>query len=167
MWMNLDIHIRLATSKDIPDILKIEKKCFREPWTKPIFKMMLKHTSLDDKGQVPHNFYVSELLDDIIGYIIWENEYIYRNDDDNMSFIGHIMNLAITSKQRRHGFGRMLLEFAFKKMRDGGINNCYLEVRESNLPAIGLYESVGMSYNKRLKNYYFNEDGLTYFKKLQ
>jgi [ribosomal protein S18]-alanine N-acetyltransferase len=167
MWMNLDIHIRLASLKDISTILQIEKDCFEEPWTKPIFKMMLKRTSLNDEGQGSHNFYVSELLDEIVGYIIWENEYIYRNDDDSMSFIGHIMNLAIASKQRRRGFGRLLIEFAFNKMRAGGINNCYLEVRESNLPAICLYESVGMSYNKRLKNYYFSEDGLTYFKKLQ
>ena len=164
--MNLDIQIRLATSKDLPDILDIEKKCFKEPWTKPIFKMMLKRPFLDDKEQVPHNFYVGELLDEIIGYIIWENEYIYRNPNDNMSFIGHILNLAIKSNYRRKGFGKSLIEITFKKMRDIGINQCYLEVRESNFPAIRLYESVGMSYRKRLKNYYFNEDGLTYFRKL-
>ena len=164
--MNLGIDIRHATSKDLSDILKIEKSCFEEPWTKPIFKLMLTNPSLNEKDPRFHNFYVSELLNEIVGYIIWENEYIYKNNDDIMSFIGHIMNLAIASDKRRKGFGRLLIEFAFKKMREGGINNCYLEVRESNLPAIRLYESVGMSYRKRLKNYYFNEDGLTYFRRL-
>ena len=164
--MNLDIDIRHATSKDLSDILKIEKSCFEEPWTKQIFKMMLRSPSLNDKDAVSHNFYVCELLDEIVGYMIWENEYIYSDNDDGMSFIGHIMNFAIASDKRRKGFGRLLLEFAFKKMKDGGINTCYLEVRESNLTAIRLYESVGMSYHKRLKNYYFNEDGLTYFRKL-
>ena len=164
--MNLGIDIRYATLKDLSDILKIEKSCFVEPWTKPIFKLMLRSPSLNDKDPVSHNFYVCELLDEIIGYIIWENEYIYTNNDDNISFIGHIMNLAIASDKRRKGFGRLLIEFAFKKMRDGGISDCYLEVRESNLPAIRLYENVGLSYRKRLKNYYFNEDGLTYFRKL-
>ena len=166
MQKNLGIEIRHAASKDLSDIVKIEKSCFVDPWTKPIFKIMLRNPSLNDKDQGSHNFYVCVLLDEILGYIIWENEYIYRNDDESISFIGHIMNLAIAPDKRRKGFGRMLIEFAFKEMRDGGINNCYLEVRENNFPAISLYEIVGMSYSKRLKNYYFNEDGLTYFKKL-
>ena len=166
MKVNLDIHIRLATLKDLPDILEIEKECFKEPWTEPIFRMMLRSHHLDDDGQTSHNFYVCELLHKVVGYTIWENEYFNRNDDDVLIFISHIMNLAIAPDQRRKGFGRMLIEFAFKRIREGGINDCYLEVRVSNLPAIRLYESVGMSYRKRLKNYYYNEDGLTYFKKL-
>ena len=149
MKVNLDIHIRLATLKDLTDILEIEKECFKEPWTEPIFRMILRSHPLDDDRQTSHNFYVCELLHKIVGYTIWENEYF-----------------AIASDQRRKGFGRMLIEFAFKKIREGRINDCYLEVRENNLPAIRLYESVGMSYRKRLKNYYFNEDGLVYFRKL-
>ena len=166
MKVNLDIHIRLATLKDLTDILEIEKECFKEPWTEPIFRMILRSHPLDDDRQTSHNFYVCELLHKIVGYTIWENEYFNRNDDDVLIFIAHIMNLAIASDQRRKGFGRMLIEFAFKKIREGRINDCYLEVRENNFPAISLYEIVGMSYSKRLKNYYFNEDGLTYFKKL-
>lgn len=166
MKLNLDIRIRLATSKDLPDILEIEKECFIEPWTELIFRMMLRGHHFDHGGQASPNFYVCELLHKVVGYIIWENEYFNRNDDDVLIFIAHIMNLAIASDQRRKGFGRMLIEFAFKRIREGGINDCYLEVRESNSPAIHLYESVGMLYRKRLKNYYFNEDGLTYFRKL-
>lgn len=67
-----------------------------------------------------------------------------------------ILNFAVIPEMRKQGIGRMLLSGIIESCRNNGIENFYLEVRESNVPAIRLYESFGFEkYNFR-KNYYRN-----------
>ena len=61
-----------------------------------------------------------------------------------------ILNLAIEPDYRRRGIARALLR---ESMKSGA---WFLEVRESNLPAIRLYESLGFRPVGQRKNYYFD-----------
>ncbi len=61
-----------------------------------------------------------------------------------------ILNLAVAPDQRRRGIARRLLQEEL--LRAGG--EWYLEVRESNAAAIGLYASVGFKIAGRRPGYY-------------
>ena len=61
-----------------------------------------------------------------------------------------ILNLAIEPEYRRRGIARALLR---ESMKSGA---WFLEVRESNLPAIRLYESLGFRPVGHRNNYYFD-----------
>jgi ribosomal-protein-alanine N-acetyltransferase len=75
-----------------------------------------------------------------------------------------IESIAVAPGHRHRGIGRMLVQ----ALIDAAITNkaqfIFLEVRESNLAARGLYESCGFRQYSRRKAYYSNpdEDALLY-----
>lgn len=65
-----------------------------------------------------------------------------------------ILRVAISPNYRRLGYGRFLLNEVRRKVIERGITSCYLEVRESNSPAISLYRSFDfMPYGRRSRFY--------------
>jgi ribosomal-protein-alanine N-acetyltransferase len=73
-----------------------------------------------------------------------------------------ILNMAVSSAQRRRGIGSKLLSFALNSAREGGVVRVYLEVRASNEAAITLYMGHGFRECGRRPRYYGNpiEDAL-------
>ena len=65
-----------------------------------------------------------------------------------------IHNIAVHPALQCSGFGQLLLAAMLAQARDGGAAYCYLEVRESNLPARRLYERLGFNRDGVRKNYY-------------
>ena len=63
-----------------------------------------------------------------------------------------ILNLAVDPSQRRRGVARALLQAELGR----GKNQWFLEVRESNLGAIRLYQSAGFRVAGRRESYYSN-----------
>jgi ribosomal-protein-alanine N-acetyltransferase len=61
-----------------------------------------------------------------------------------------ILNMAIDPGARRRGTARFLLESTLARW----LGTWFLEVRESNLAAIRLYESIGFVRVGRRENYY-------------
>jgi ribosomal-protein-alanine N-acetyltransferase len=90
----------------------------------------------------------------VIGYIVWEEYY-----DESHS---HILNLAIHSEQRQKGYGKRLLDYALRSMKEAKMVTCELEVRESNHWARHLYENAGMMAVDRREGYYEPEDAIIY-----
>ena len=65
---------------------------------------------------------------------------------------GSITELAVHPDYRRRGIAKMLIEQAEKSAAD--LSSTFLEVRESNTPAIMLYKSVGFEEIGRRLDYY-------------
>jgi len=65
-----------------------------------------------------------------------------------------ILNLAVDPAHRRRGIAMRLMEAELD--RAGGSGAWFLEVRESNLGAIGLYRSLGFHVAGRRADYYQN-----------
>ena len=68
-----------------------------------------------------------------------------------------ILNLAVDPAYRRRGIARRLLEHQLieHRLRQAKVS-WFLEVRESNAPAIRLYESLGFLACGRREDYYSN-----------
>jgi ribosomal-protein-alanine N-acetyltransferase len=69
---------------------------------------------------------------------------------------GEILNLAVIPKCRRQGVGRMLVEELFEVFKREHVVEVFLEVRESNLAAIAIYESLGFREVGKRPRYYQN-----------
>jgi len=69
-----------------------------------------------------------------------------------------VLDVAVAAKHRRQGNARFLLEEFLRLVREHGIRGIFLEVRESNVPAIALYQNFGFSTSGRRPNYYQQPD---------
>jgi ribosomal-protein-alanine acetyltransferase len=65
-----------------------------------------------------------------------------------------ILNISVVPDARRQGFGRALLQQFLEDARQFGAEQCFLEVRVSNVAAIMLYERAGFAPIARRNNYY-------------
>ncbi len=65
-----------------------------------------------------------------------------------------LRNMAVDPEHRHQGVGRALLETARDRMIQAGAKRVFLEVRESNKPALTLYYSVGFAIHSRRADYY-------------
>jgi len=75
-----------------------------------------------------------------------------------------IENVIVDESHRKHGLGSFLVQELLEEARKAGVGSIILEVRESNLPALRLYESIGFKQEGRRENYYNRpvEDALLY-----
>ncbi len=66
----------------------------------------------------------------------------------------HLLNLMVTPRQRRRGWGARLVTMAMQQAARENGRELLLEVRRSNGPAIRLYKSLGFLEIGRRKGYY-------------
>lgn len=65
-----------------------------------------------------------------------------------------ILNVAIAQEFRRTGIATALLAHCLKESSQQGARKVFLEVRESNHPAISLYQRIGFHISGRRNQYY-------------
>lgn len=127
---------RLMTAEDVFLVAEIERKCFSDAWTAAMFVSILR-----DDNQL---FYVIEDEGKIIGYA-------------GMQLVldeAQILNVAVEEEYRHKGIGRRIMKLLISRGCSLGMVRFTLEVRESNLPAIGLYKKMGFFEVGRRPNYY-------------
>jgi len=71
----------------------------------------------------------------------------------------HLLNISVIRAAQRRGLGIRFLEHLLSAARDNGMQQFFLEVRPSNLPAIALYQRAGFVEIARRKGYYPSPDG--------
>ena len=67
---------------------------------------------------------------------------------------GSLDNIAIRPELRGRGLSKRLMDDMIVRAREAGLAVIQLEVRESNAPAIALYEHYGFRTDGKRKNYY-------------
>ncbi len=70
-----------------------------------------------------------------------------------------LFNLAVDPAFQRQGLGRLLLQDLIQKLVEKEISTLWLEVRQSNLPAIALYQSLEFNQVSVRRNYYPTTEG--------
>ena len=117
-------------------IMLIEHEAYPEPWTVGMFR--------DEVRSDRSFFYVALLEDDLIGYAgFWQ-----------ILDEAHITSVTVSKAYRGQGFGREQLNHLMAQGRAVGVSTYTLEVRESNIPALRLYESMGFQAVGVRKGYY-------------
>jgi ribosomal-protein-alanine acetyltransferase len=76
----------------------------------------------------------------------------------NLGEEAEVLDVAVAAKHRRQGNARFLLEEFLRLLQQHGMRGVFLEVRESNVPAIALYRKLGFSTLGRRPNYYRQPD---------
>ena len=127
-------------------VTALEELCFSHPISEGNLKMLL-------PGGIGRGFIIVDVERNVAaaygGIIIAADE-------------GQILNIATHPDYRRLGYGRMIMNAIVEHSRENNVAFITLEVRESNIPAISLYEGMGFYKVGRLKGYYNTpkEDGL-------
>ncbi len=120
--------------RHLPALAQIERECFSSPWSEASLREEL------GKGI----FLVAERDGKVLGYVGCQTVL-----DE-----GYITNIAVSPDCRREGVGRSLISGLLERAGEKGLSFVTLEVRASNLPAIGLYKSIGFGKVGVRKNFY-------------
>lgn len=121
---------------DLDAVMEIEQASFPVPWKREHFLQEI-HSHLSFPS-------VALCGDVVVGYVC------------PMSLFeeAQIMDIAVAPEQRGRGVASLLLERAIAVARGKGAERLVLEVRESNLAAIGLYKRLGFVRYAVRKGYY-------------
>jgi ribosomal-protein-alanine N-acetyltransferase len=130
------VAIRRAEERDLDDVAAIERSVFNDPWSRRSF--------VDLVGERQVIFLVAADGDTVVGYAI----VLLAGVEAELA------NLAVARLMQKQGLGERLLGDALSAARDRGSREVFLEVRESNAPAMALYSSAGFEAVGRRVRYY-------------
>jgi ribosomal-protein-alanine N-acetyltransferase len=154
MVLQSNYKIRKFRTSDLDGVIKINRNCLPENYSTLFFMNLYK--------RFPETFIVAELNKEIIGYIMCRIETgIPSFKLLGIARKGHVISIAVLHEHHRKGIGYQLILAATKAMQNYNAKECYLEVRESNSPAVELYKKLGFEIARTLKKYYADgEDAL-------
>jgi len=131
----MSAHLREVTPADVDAIVRIEQRVHAHPWTRGNF------VDAFISGYVCK---VYEEGNEVIGYAV-----IMPAVDEVQ-----LLNISIAAEHQRRGLGRKLLLELFAVARGMGMRRMLLEVRPTNVAALGLYRAIGFCEIGRRRGYY-------------
>lgn len=152
------INIRPAKDSDMSAVAALEQECFTDAWSEALISNMFSNsydkiyvlTADDSEIDSSDN---GDTGEKVLGYI---NTRDIGGDVD-------LMALCVSPVHRNKGYAGMLIE----RILQEPYKQIILEVRESNAPAIHLYEKYGFEKYARRERYYTSpvEDAIIMIKK--
>ena len=147
----MNLKIETATIKHLDKLYQIEEACFdQEAFTKRQIAYLL-----TDYNTIA---LIAKANNDIAGFII------AQVDINETTQFGHIITINVPPKYRRQHVATTLIHEIESLLKEKGIKECRLEVREDNHSAQKLYQTLGYQTMGKLHNYYGKKHGL-YLKK--
>lgn len=140
-----DYAIEPLATADSPALAAIHREDFARPWSEEEFAALL--------GQQT-----------VFGYVARE---IGRGDAAPAGFVlarlaaneGEILTVAVKRAHRRQGLGWRLMDAVLRELHGARAEALFLEVDETNAPAVALYRRLGFFQVGRRPGYYENESG--------
>jgi len=141
---NKTIDISPAAKENLAQILEIGKEAISSSWT-----MAFLTPEIDKEDTC---FLVAQMGDEVLGFAV------FREVGDD----GELLQIATRKDTRQGGVGSLLLSAVLQYAKEKSLGKVFLEVRDSNAAAIGLYEKFGFKTLRVRKGYYDNptEDAL-------
>jgi ribosomal-protein-alanine acetyltransferase len=147
----MEIKIETASIRLLDKLCEIEEQCFdQEAFSKRQIAYLLA-----DYNTIA---LVSKANSEIVGFIVAQIEI------DNNTLFGHIITINVIPTCRRKRIASKMLREMEDLLKQKGISECHLEVREDNTTALKLYLNSGYQKIGRLEKYYGKAHGL-YLKK--
>ena len=140
--------LREMVRSDIAAVAAIEAAVSPEPWSVGLFEGEF---AVDVSSR---HWVVAEAETGIVGF--GGMMFVGLTDPEAE---GHLMNIAVVPEMRRSGIARRLCDELFAAAAEVGVDAITLEVRVSNVGAIGLYRSFGFAPVGNRPSYYRNPDG--------
>ncbi|HLD95045.1 MAG TPA: GNAT family N-acetyltransferase [Alphaproteobacteria bacterium] len=130
---NRIFQVKDLSPKDANALTQTHSMCFEKPWEEDFFLSLLENSLTKGWGIFKKQQLIAALL--------------LRCDEDQ----AEILTLFAHPIYRGNGLGKCLLKTALESL-----NTCefFLEVEDTNLSAIGLYESMGFETYFKRENYY-------------
>ena len=127
--------IRQMEEADLDEVVQNEVAAYRHPWSRRIFADCLQagyecHVMVAEEQLAAHG---------VLSVAIGEC---------------HLLTLCVHPRYQRRGLARRLFRFLLQRASEEDARICFLEVRQSNTPAIALYRSLGFVQVGERKNYY-------------
>ena len=141
--------LRQFTPEDLDSVMAINRMCLPENYAPYFF--------LDTFNTLPETFIVAESQGLVVGYIMCRIEHGF-SDLRRLKFAkkGHIISVAVMPEYRNQGIGHLLVERALSALSVLQTDECYLEVRVNNDPAINLYRKMGFEITRTAPRYYYD-----------
>lgn len=145
----MPINYRRAVTEDLDQIYVLEQAVMPNPWSLE---------SLREAVESPNSIVLVATAEkskdnyETAGFAI---AYL-------TAFDGELPDIVVSPEYRRQGIGKGLLGCIIKEFESRGLETLFLEVRQSNAAAKGLYGSLGFKEYHTRKNFYTNpvEDGV-------
>ena len=120
-----DIVFAPMLMKDLQEVYRIEQSVFPYHWTYRNFESSLASENMgivlrNNSGQLIGYFIALDIVDEL-----------------------ELLKIAVDKTFQGKGYGHLLLDRVLILARHLGMDSIFLEVRESNAPAIGLYKKAG------------------------
>ncbi|HEX6900808.1 MAG TPA: ribosomal protein S18-alanine N-acetyltransferase [Thermoanaerobaculia bacterium] len=132
------MNVRPARAEDLDRVARLEELSFQDPWDRESLareladpRVLLLVVSREPDGPLG-------------GYAL------FRRVADE----AELLRVGVDPAERRHGLARALILEGLRRLQDGEIQVCFLEVRIDNVPAITLYETLGFGRAGFRKAYY-------------
>jgi len=141
--------LRQFTPTDLEAVMNINRVCLPENYAAFFF--------MDTFNTLPETFVVADFQGRVAGYIMCRMEHGF-SDLRKLRFAkkGHIISVAVLPEYRKQGMGFSLVEQALMALSTLDADECYLEVRTTNYPAIDLYKKMGFEITRTIPRYYFD-----------
>ena len=133
---NEDLTLCHLRPEQIDQLAELEVQCFSDPWSRE---------SLTEELSNPLSvYYLCMEGAQVLGYI----------GTRQLGEEWEIVNVAVRPARRREHIASRLMEWLLADAREKRAQTVFLEVRESNLPAIRCYERFGFRQVGLRKRYY-------------
>jgi len=133
----VDYQIVAAQVSDLDALMHIENRSHYHPWSRAVMSRYLERNGviwkLVDSTSAQLQAYA------VVTQIAGEAE---------------LLTFAVEPELRGRGLGQILLQHMLDMVEQGGCDRMFLEVRESNEPAIAVYEKLGFCQVGVRPNYY-------------
>ncbi len=129
------VTLAAMTQDDLDTVMAIEQTAYSHPWTRGNFR-----DSLNPLFEAQCLWLDGELL----GY------FLAMRGFEEM----HLLNITVAPAHQGQGWGHMMLDALTLLSRQSGAQWLWLEVRQSNLRALQVYERYGFKQVSIRKDYY-------------
>jgi ribosomal-protein-alanine N-acetyltransferase len=137
-----EVRIRVGAAEDVLEVLALERGTAEAPhWGESEYAAMI---GRDESGYVRRRLLVAEAEGALVGFAVGK----VAGD------VAELESVAVDSRARRKGIGRMLCEGVIDWSRQQGAAAIELEVRAASGEAIDLYRGLGFVAVGRRTEYY-------------
>jgi len=135
-----------ARPEEAEDLAAIHRSAFRRTWSAHDLAAMMSDPSI---------FVLALRLQTLTGGRRLAGFVVVRFAADE----AEILTIAVDPKQRRRGYGRMLMDDVVRRLYRERIAALFLEVERTNQAALRLYQRVGFKTVGERGKYYADPDG--------